>query len=235
MPSLFVSVRNVAQISSGRQCRSRTRLATLQAEARFAMARKRKTIKPRPLYIPQVPENASWLESDSYDRRAWAELGLTAPTVGALVESGERLVPDFGALLHDLFLGLFKYNLVWSKPDSVRRSAALNRTILEQLLPSAGFEMLKSRTLLEEDKAVIAALVLGEQVLEMVRSEKLINRKEMLDLWDLNHQEEDLEQRAAALKNVAELAEGDKQKPEDDPQASQDLQRKIDELKEAAI
>ena len=149
------------------------------------MARKRKTVKPRQLYIPQVPENASWIESDSYDRRAWAELGLTAPTIGALVESGERLVPDFGALLHDLFLGLFKYNLMWLKPDAVRRSAVLNRTILEQLIPSPGFEMLKSRTLLEEDKAVIAALVLGEQVLELVRSEKLINRREMLDLVGL--------------------------------------------------
>jgi uncharacterized protein with von Willebrand factor type A (vWA) domain len=211
------------------------------------MARKRKPVKPRPLYIPKVPDNASWIESDSYDRRAWAELGLTAPTVGALVESGERLVPDFGALLHDLFLGLFKYNLVWSKPDSVRRSAALNRTILEQLIPSAGFEMLKSRTLLEEDKAVIAALVLGEQVLELVRSEKLINRREMLDLWDLKHQEENLAESAAALKNAAELAEENQREaePSDDEAAAADdasendqqkkaLQKKIDELKEAA-
>ena len=130
------------------------------------MARKRKTVKPRQLYIPQVPENASWLESDSYDRRAWAELGLTAPTIGDLVESGESLVPHFGALLQDLFFGLFKYNLIWLKPNDVRRSAALNRRFSNRLLPSPGFEILKTRTLLEEDKAVIAALVLGEQVLE---------------------------------------------------------------------
>jgi uncharacterized protein with von Willebrand factor type A (vWA) domain len=206
------------------------------------MARKRK-VKPRQLYIPVVPANASWIESDSYDRRAWAELGLTAPTIGELVESGERLVPDFGALLHDLFLGLFKYNLVWLKPEAVRRSAALNRTILEKLIPSPGFEMLKTRTLLEEDKAVIAALVLGEQVLELVRSEKLINRREMLDLWDLKHQEENLAESAAALKNAVELSEqnqreadadaGDKT-PGDDLQQKDDLQKKIEELKEAA-
>ncbi len=206
------------------------------------MARKRKTVKPRQLYIPAVPDNASWLESDSYDRRAWAELGLTAPTIGALVESGERLVPDFGALLRDLFLGLFKYNLVWLKPEAVRRSAVLNRTILEQLMPSAGFEMLKSRTLLEEDKAVIAALVLGAQVLELVRSEKLINRREMLDLWDLKHQEENLAESAAALKNAAELAEENQREAEagqgDETakadQEKKDLQKKINELQEAA-
>jgi uncharacterized protein with von Willebrand factor type A (vWA) domain len=204
------------------------------------MARKRK-VKPRQLHIPVVPDNASWIESDSYDRRAWAELGLTAPTIGELVESGERLVPDFGALLHDLFLGLFKYNLVWLKPEAVRRSAALNRTILERLLPSPGFEMLKTRTLLEEDKAVIAALVLGEQVLELVRSEKLINRREMLDLWDLKHQEENLAEAAAALKNAAELSEQNQQEADADPgekapgdEPRDKLQKKIEELKEAA-
>jgi uncharacterized protein with von Willebrand factor type A (vWA) domain len=206
------------------------------------MARKRKTVKPRQLYIPAVPDNASWLESDSYDRRAWAELGLTAPTIGALVESGERLVPDFGALLRDLFLGLFKYNLVWLKPDAVRRSAVLNRAILEQLMPSAGFEMLKSRTLLEEDKAVIAALVLGEQVLELVRSEKLINRREMLDLWDLKHQEENLAESAAALKNAVELAQENQREADvaegeeisESDQEKTDLKQKINELQEAA-
>jgi uncharacterized protein with von Willebrand factor type A (vWA) domain len=206
------------------------------------MATKRKPVKPRQLYIPAVPDNASWLESDSYDRRAWAELGLTAPTIGGLVESGERLVPDFGALLRDLFLGLFKYNLVWLKPDAVRRSAVLNRAILEQLMPSAGFEILKSRTLLEEDKAVIAALVLGEQVLELVRSEKLINRREMLDLWDLKHQEENLAESAAALKNAVELAqenqrEADAAESEEISESDQektDLKQKINDLREAA-
>lgn len=206
------------------------------------MVKKRKIIKPRAPQIPVVPDNASWIESDGYDRRAWAELGLTAPTIGALVESGERLVPDFGALLHDLFLGLFKYNLVWLKPDAVRRSAVLNRTILERLIPSAGFEMLKVRTLLEEDKAVIAALVLGEQVLELVRSEKLVNRRDMLDLWDLKHQEESLAESAAALKNAVALSEpnqpeagADADQPGTDEQAEKKaLQKKLDELKEAA-
>ncbi len=151
------------------------------------MPRTRKTLKPRQFHIPRVPHNAAWLENDSYDRRAWNELGLSASAIRSLIESGEMLVPYFGALLEDLFFGLFKYNLVWMPADAVRRSTVLNRTILQQLIPSPGFEMLKSRTLLEEDKAVIAALVLGEQVLETVRAEKLVNRREMLDLWDLKH------------------------------------------------
>src|SRR5216683_8364951 len=198
------------------------------------MPRTHKTAKSRQFRIPHVAHGAAWLESDSYDRRAWNELGLSAPTIRNLIESGETLVPYFGALLEDLFLGLFKYNLVWLQADAVRRSAVLNRTILEQLIPTAAFEMLKSRTLLEEDKAVIAALVLGEQVLEMVRSEKLVNRREMLDLWDLKHQEEQLEQSAAALKNALELSEQQKHEPEAEPASNKELQKKIDELKDAA-
>ena len=182
------------------------------------MARARKTVKPRPLYIPVVPDSAAWIANDGYDRRAWSDLGLSASTIGELIEAGERLVPHFGALIADLFFALFKYNLVWLKPDAVRRSAALNRTILEQLVPSPAFEILKARTLLEEDKAVIAALVLGEQVLELVRAEQIVNRREMLDLWDLQHQEEQLREQGAALKNAAELAERNQRElPPQDP------------------
>src|SRR5580704_4238830 len=204
------------------------------------MARKSKAVKPRRLYIPQVPDAISWLESDGYDRRAWNEIRDSAPSLATLANSGGELIPHFDALLQDLFFSLFKYNLIFQKPDTVRRSAILNRTILEQLIPSPTFEALKSRTLLEEDKAAIAAIVLGEQVLEMVRSEKLVNRREMLDLWDLKHQEEDLEERAAAVKNAADLAEEQKQaeaenqNPEGDPADAKRLQKKIEELKESA-
>jgi len=193
------------------------------------MARKSKIIKPRRLYVPAVPAESSWLESDSYDRRAWSDISADAKTLAELQESGERLVPHFAALLQDLFFALFKYNVVWRKPDTVRASAALNRRILQSLLPSAAFEALKNRTLLEEDKAAIAAMVLGEELLEMVRSERLVNRREMLDLWDLQHQEQDLEERAAALKTADEM-------PGAEPSEVTDagLQEKLEQLKEAA-
>src|SRR5271155_162325 len=97
--------------------------------ARSTVHRSR-TVKPRRVYVPVVPVGAGWIESDSYDRRVWTEVVQGASTIGDLIEAGERLVPNFSWLLRDLFLALFKYNLVWMKPDSVRRSAALNRAIL---------------------------------------------------------------------------------------------------------
>ncbi len=192
--------------------------------------------------MPAVPAGAGWIESDSYDRRAWTELVQGAASIDELIEAGERLVPNFAVLLQDLFLALFKYNLVWLKPDQVRRSAALNRAILARLIPSPAFEVLKTRTLLEEDKAAIAALVMGEQVIEMVRSERFVNRSEMLSLWDLKHQEEDLEAKAAALKNALEMNEqqsrdpGERESQDRDPKndPGQELAKKIEQLTAAA-
>ncbi len=171
------------------------------------MARKAKIIQPRRRYVPVVPTNASWFESDSYDRRTWNEIVADAPSIADLAESGQRLVPHFGALVQDLFFALFKMNPVLRKSADVRHAAALNRTILEQIVPSAPFQALRSRTALEEDKAAIAAIVMSEHALEMMKSEKLINRGEMLDLWDLARQEQDLEARAEAMKAVNEMQE----------------------------
>jgi uncharacterized protein with von Willebrand factor type A (vWA) domain len=199
------------------------------------MASRSKKRKPRPIYLPVVPAEALWLECDSYDRRAWKDIQAGAPTIADLIEAGENLVPHFGALLQDIFLGLFKYNLVWQGNDQVRRSAILNRTILSELLSSPPFEALKARTLLEEDKAAIAALALGEEVMEMVRSQRLINRREMLDLWDLRHQEEDLKERADALKAIIEQPPPRSEEGEaGDEAADQELAKKMEELKEAA-
>jgi uncharacterized protein with von Willebrand factor type A (vWA) domain len=195
------------------------------------MATRSKTRKPKPIYIPTLPVETLWLECDSYDRRAWKDIQAGAPTIAELIESGEHLVPHFAALLQDIFAGLFKYNLVWMPSDSVRRSAILNRRILQELIASPPFEALKARTLLEEDKAAIAALALAEQVIEMVKSERLINRREMLDLWDLKHQEEDLAERADALKAITQEPPSQEQEGE---AGDAELAAKMEELKQAA-
>jgi len=197
----------------------------------LGMASRGKKRKPAPIYIPAVPEEASWIKSDSYDRRAWKEIQADAPTIADLVKAGETLVPNFAALLQDIFLGLFKYNLQWQGDTEVRRSAVLNRDILKNLFNSQPFEALKMRTLLEEDKAAIAALALAEETIEMIRSQRLINQREMRDLWDLKHQEEDLKDRAEVLKQSGEQGQPQSQEPGDnDPE----LARKLAELKEAA-
>jgi uncharacterized protein with von Willebrand factor type A (vWA) domain len=199
------------------------------------MARKTKIIKPRRVYVPVAPANTSWFESDSYDRRTWNEIVADAPSLADLAETGERLVPHFGALVQDLFFALFKMNPVFRKSGDVRLAAALNRTILEQIVPSASFQALRSRTALEEDKAAIAAIVMSEHALEMVKSEKLINRSEMLDLWDLARQEQDLEARAEAVKAINEIQESQEGENESgEEEQNQATKKELAEMADAA-
>ena len=201
------------------------------------MARKAKVVQPRRLYVPVVPANASWFESDSYDRRTWNEIVADAPSLADLAESGERLVPHFGALVQDLFFALFKMNPVFRKSADVRHAAALNRTILEQIVPSAPFQALRSRTALEEDKAAIAAIVMSEHALEMIKSEQLINRAEMLDLWDLARQEQDLEARAEAVKAIDEIQEskaGENESAPGEQKKDQATKKELAEMADAA-
>ena len=194
------------------------------------MARRSKTIKPRRIH------RAGSALQHLVDRKRQLRSPRLVGAYGRLAvhdrdgRERTRLVPHLDALLADFFLALFKYNLVWQKPDAVRRSAALNRSILEEVLPSPAFEALKSRTLLEEDKAAIAAMVLGERALEMIRSEKLINRSEMVDLWDLEHQEQDLESRAETLKGAQTM----ESEAEGDPDASAEAKKQIAVGTEAA-
>ena len=194
------------------------------------MARKAKVVQPRRLYVPVVPAGAAWFESDKYDRRSWNEIVADTPSISELVETGERLVPHFDALMRDFFFALFKMNPTMHKAADVRHAAALNRTILENIVPSAMFQALRSRTALEEDKAAIAAIVMSEHALEMIKSEQLINRSEMLDLWDLARQEQDLENRADAVKNVNEIA----QPKEGEPPPGEEEKKELAEMADAA-
>ncbi|HYL60258.1 MAG TPA: hypothetical protein VEU51_15425, partial [Candidatus Acidoferrales bacterium] len=198
------------------------------------MARKAKIVRPRRRYVPAVPTGASWFESDNYDRRAWSEIVADTPSIADLTESGDRLVPHFGALMQDFFFALFKMNPAMHKPADVRHAAALNRTILENVVPSAAFQALRSRTELEEDKAAIAAIVMSEHALEMIRSEQLLNRREMLDLWDLERQEQDLENRADAVRNVNENPEPEAGEPAPDAEKNATDKKELAEMADAA-
>src|SRR5260370_13888688 len=84
-------------------------------------SRKGRIVKPRPLYVPIVPDGASWLESDSYDRHAWSDIGLGAPTVKELIEAGERLGPPFRRPFVGIFPGAVQLTLLFLKPQPLPR------------------------------------------------------------------------------------------------------------------
>src|SRR5579863_8379901 len=164
------------------------------------MPRAKKSKLPRKLYVPAVASTPALIATDRYDRRMWSEILESAPAMRELATNGEKIAPHFSALVADLFAALFKLNIGWTPRENVRAAAALNRSILENLVRSAPFEVLKNRTSLEEDKAAIGAMVLATNVLDSIRAGKVANERELRDLWDIANQEDGLASRADTVK-----------------------------------
>ena len=169
------------------------------------MAKKPPAPRPRTVWIP--PRDHCWVESDAYDRSAFADLTADAPSFTALVEAGGTLVPHFAALLEDVFCLLFKLEPRWREASAVAPSAVLNRTLLEALRDHPLLEHLRERTQLDETHAGLATLLVGEGVLAILREERLLPRGDLLDLFELDRREDELRRHGEELANLDRLAD----------------------------
>src|SRR5207244_2734179 len=79
----------------------------------------------------------------------------------------------------------------WRDAAEVARASALNRTLLESFRDHPLLEHLRERTQLDETQAGLGTVLIGEQVLALLREERLLPRGDLLDLWDLERQEEE--------------------------------------------
>ena len=153
------------------------------------------------------PDNVSWVESDSYDRAVYQKLRAASPSLRTLEESGAPLLPHFDALLRDLFCALFKYNVVFFKADNVLPSAAVNRELLTALHTGELANLLREATVLDEGQAGLATVLLGEGALRVLKSEKPLTRRDLLDVWNVEKQEALVQERIDEARNAKELAE----------------------------
>ena len=171
------------------------------------MPPRRKKIAPPKRTLQPLPQNSCWIESDAYDRRAYGNLRSESPSLRTLEENGSTFLPHFPSFLQDLFCLLFKYNIIFLKDGDVLSSAFFNRILLNALQQGNLYRILRELTLLDEAKAGLCTLLLGEGLLSLLKSEKLLTRRDMLDLWDIQKQEEILEEKRAQLRETEKLAE----------------------------
>lgn len=148
-----------------------------------------------------------WIESDSYDRSALDTLKADSPSLQALEASGAKLLPHFDGFLLDLFALLFKMNVIFHDEQEVAPSTAFYRFVLDQVRAAAALEVIRQRTVLDETAAGLATLLLGERLLELLKSERVLTRADMLDFWNLNRQEEEIQDRAAEAESAEQLRE----------------------------
>jgi uncharacterized protein with von Willebrand factor type A (vWA) domain len=164
----------------------------------------------RTVLIP--PREHCWVESDAYDRSAFAALVAESPSLAETIEAGGRLVPHFDALLEDVFCLLFKLEPRLRAADAVSQAVPLNRALLDAFRDHPLQEHLRERTQLDEVEAGLATLLLAENILALLRSEELLPRGDLLDLFELERREEELRRRGEELANADE---GEKRGVED--------------------
>jgi uncharacterized protein with von Willebrand factor type A (vWA) domain len=149
-----------------------------------------------------LPQNSFWILNDAYDRRVWQQLRADSPSLRELEEKGAAFLPHFGSLLQDIFCLLFKYNINYVEERLVLASALLNEKFLRSIHQGAQYEFLREQTLLNEAHAGLSTLILGERLLALVREEKLLTRRDMRDLWDIQKQEEIVSQKIEEYENA---------------------------------
>ncbi len=147
-----------------------------------------------------------WIEVDSFDRRTFLGFATESPSMRGLIDSGGKLLPHFDSFLLDLYAMLFKLNIVFHRHDEVLPSASFYRMLLEQLAGTPILEALRQRTALDERAAGLAALLLGERLLELLKSERILSRAEMLDFWGCARQEREIAARDEEIATANELA-----------------------------
>src|SRR5581483_722257 len=158
--------------------------------AKGLMPPKRKKTAAKPRVLQPLPQNTCWIESDAYDRRVFGTLRAEAPSLRSIEETGSTFLPHFDSLLQDIFCVLFKNNVVVQAEREMPPSARFNRIFLSALRQGELYAILREMTTLNEAKAGLCTLLLGESLIALLKAEKLLTRREMLDLWDIQKQEE---------------------------------------------
>ncbi len=152
-----------------------------------------------------VPPHVHWIEVDAYDRATFARLRADTPALAALAESGGKLLPHFDGLLLDLYALAYKLNGVVRPPEAVTPGAVVCRVLLDDLRAAPGLAALRRQTALDEHLAGLAALLLGDALLELLKSERVLTRDEMLDAWSLDQQAKEIAARAAEVATAVAL------------------------------
>jgi uncharacterized protein with von Willebrand factor type A (vWA) domain len=171
------------------------------------MPPRRKKSAPKKRVIRPLPQNSCWIETDAYDRRVFGQLRADAPSLREIEESGATFLPHFGSLLQDIFCALFKNNIVFFDEPALLPSARFNRVFLNALRQGELYPILREMTTLDEAKAGLCTLLLGESLIALLKSEKLLTRREMLDLWDIQRQEEVFTERQNEFGESEKMAE----------------------------
>lgn len=135
-------------------------------------------------------KSAQNIESDSFDRELFETLCTDSDELRNLIQSGSNLLPNFNALVLDLFCAFYKHNVLFLPEDKSKKGSALARKMLNKILNDQHYKRLREDTALEGFKSALATVDMGNQLLSWLRSDDGPGEKKLLQEWQVDQAED---------------------------------------------
>ncbi len=146
------------------------------------------------------------IETDSYDRELFGDLESESEGLGDLIGRGSALLPGFRPLMLDLFAAFYKHNVVFLPEEGVRRSSLMPRRFLLGVGRDPDYASLREDTVLDAYKSALAAMQMGEMILEWLKSGDGPGEKSLMREWETDRSERDAEEISDESDTMEEVA-----------------------------
>lgn len=147
------------------------------------------------------------IETDSFDRALFADLEAESEQMRDIIESGSNLLPEFRALMLDLFAAFYKHNVLFLPETDTRVSSGLRRRILAEVLRDGSYAPLREETVLDGFRSSLAAMDMGRKVLEWLRSVDGPGERSLLKEWETDNAEREVEELSQEMDTWEEVGE----------------------------
>jgi len=152
-------------------------------------------------------KSAQNIESDSFDRELFKKLCLESQALSSLIESGSNLLPNFDALILDMFCAFYKHNVLFLPEDKTKKGSALARKLLDKIFHDQHYKELREDTTLEGFKSALATIDMGSQLLSWLRSDDGPGEKKLLKDWEVKQAEDRVQELQEEMETWDEVEE----------------------------
>ncbi|MGB3365429.1 MAG: VWA domain-containing protein [Thermodesulfobacteriota bacterium] len=152
-------------------------------------------------------KSAQNIESDSFDRELFETLSLESQALRSLIESGNNLLPNFDALILDLFCAFYKHNVLFVPEDKTQKGSTLARKLLDKIFNDKHYKELREETALEGFKSALATIDMGTQLLSWLRSDNGPGERKLLQEWEVKQAEDKVSELKEEMETWDEVEE----------------------------
>ena len=169
--------------------------------------RRPQTAPAKRIFQP-LPQNTFWIETTPTTGASGTICAPSRPSLREVEDKGSTLLPHFGSLAAGYLLSAFQvqHQLPRRTPKCCP-SALLNQKFLHAIHQGAQYDFLREQTLLNEAHAGLVDVDSRRTVAGFMREEKLLTRRDMRDLWDIQKQEELVGQKMEEYDNADTIPE----------------------------